>query len=197
MKKARRTGHPDYECQKPWPESCFVQSGGYMASEKTDPDKNYRTAFVEAYPNDENVDTFIRANAETIEEAEEKAWELYQKYSSCEKDHTDPESFERRDYKNGSGFCKTCGQFKGSVFEPTSKCIKCGEPTYHTCDKNGDWWCELHSKTIPDELLYDHQIFFRDWDRRLEEEGPLEVTDEALKTVITRLAAQAKDLKND
>ena len=73
MKKARRTGHPAYECQKPWPESCFVQCGGYMASEKTDPDKNYRTAFIEAFPKDENVNTFIRANAETIEEAEEKA----------------------------------------------------------------------------------------------------------------------------
>lgn len=196
MKKARRSSGPDYECQKPWPESCFVQSGGYMASEKDDKEKHRVDrkfpSFVEAFPKDENVNTFIRANAETIEEAEEKAWKLYQKYSECEQDHADPENFERRDYKNGGGFCKTCGQFKGSIFEPTTKCIKCGEPTYYTCDINGDWWCELHEKAMPEELMHDYKKAMR---AALEEE--VEVTQEALEKVMTHLSAQAKDMKND
>lgn len=134
----------------PWPEDCFVQAGkkGLVVS-RTPGKESYRTAFVEAFPNE----TFIRGEGETLAEAELNAWNKYQTYEKCPK-----HEYEARGYTNGAGFCKHCNRFKGKVFtgeELGQFCYSCGEGTVHSQNlvqkDNGEWveeWaCENHMKT--------------------------------------------------
>lgn len=178
MKYARRTFKEPYACQYEWDEDCFVQCGGngivlkgglektLTSTSLADASKNieehlsYRTAFFEAFPN--NPSTFIRGEGATIEEAETKAWNFFQKISKC--DHPD---FDRRKYTNGAGFCTECGMFKSKAFEPLTRCIVCDTPTYNSNDINGDWYCEAHP--IPQELKQPWMIEFEQEIKEAEE----------------------------
>lgn len=148
MKLARKGFKGDYECKKEWDEDCFVQCGdsGVVISK----DGNYKTAFFEAFP--KNPKTFIRGEGETIEEAEEKAWEQLQRYKSC----TNHE-FERRGYTNGAGFCKHCGLFVSNCFKPSSSCKICGKPTYWISNKNKEWYCKEHADLMPYDEMNEYQ----------------------------------------
>lgn len=75
---------------------------GYPA--KTSP------AFFEAFP--ENPTTIIRAEGETVEEAERQAWAIYQKFQKCSHE------FERGNYTNGCGVCQKCKMVGLYIFEP-------------------------------------------------------------------------------
>lgn len=152
-KLARRSFGDPYECQKPWPEDAFVQCGdtGMVFTDTgleeafADPDTaksvvgaafgietekpppaHYTTAFFEAFPDMPGIDgsIFLRGEGKTVAEAEQQAWEKYQKHLACP-----GHEFERRGYTNGGGFCKHCNMFKGKVFEPleTSVLIVNGE----------------------------------------------------------------------
>lgn len=103
-------------CQKPWPKDCHVQCGdrGIVFSKTKAP---RTTAFFEAFP-----DTFIRGEGSTVAEAEEKAWEKYQRQVNCQ-DH----DFERHG-NSEHGSCKHCGLFKTDIFKPTHSCAICGKP---------------------------------------------------------------------
>jgi len=129
-----------------WPEDCYVQWGGsgVVLSQKG----SYRTAFFESFP--KSPDTFIRGEGATVKEAEEKAFQKFEKISNCQ-----GHEFERRKYTSGAAICKHCGLFMSDVFEPSTKCIKCGKPTNWTTDKTGDWWCEECDKTMPEEMFSD------------------------------------------
>lgn len=164
MKQARNSdSQSPYDCKMAWPEDCFVQCGGSgivfigndsifdnpietVVSAMIDysPKPHYTTAFFEAFTN--NPDTFIRGEGETVEMAEQNAWDKFQRYVKCP-----GHDFERRDYKNGAGFCKHCGMFKSKAFEPLTKCCVCEKPTYHSCDKINLWYCEEHQHMIPEE----------------------------------------------
>jgi hypothetical protein len=169
MKTARTglfgMGEP-YVCKFPWPEDCFVQSGGdgiivpkgsMEASLVTGvlPKPIRRTAFFEAFPR--KPDTFIRGEGQTIEEAETKAWAKFLIFRQCSADHNDPENFEKRGYTNGGGFCKTCGMFKCKCFEPWESCCSCGIKTYYGQDKTGKWWCEQCAPLMPEEVQTETQ----------------------------------------
>lgn len=160
------TKEREYDCQFDWPEDCKVQGGdkGIVFDKKAE-GGSYRTSFFEAFPR--NPDTFIRGEGKSMQEAEQKAWEKYQRYLACPADHEDPDNFERRGYKNGAGFCKECGLFRGKMFEPTEKCHNCGTATYYTSDKHGRYWCEDCSDQIPEEDLSELQKMIR----RVDEEG--------------------------
>lgn len=164
MKTARRSFGQAYECQKDWPEDCFVQCGdnGLVLKggmEKTLGSKtigeavdnlkehySYTTAFFEAFPR--TPETFIRGEGATVEEAEEKAWKAYEKFSACEH----PE-FEKRKYRNGAGFCVKCGMFKSRAFEPWEQCVVCGKPTfYHPVDEN-TMMCKKDFYNLPYEEI--------------------------------------------
>ena len=93
----------------PWPEDCFVQGGG--AGVVFHGDGTYRTAFVEAFPKD--PPTFLRGEGPTIAEAEDACWKQFERYAACA--HGE---YERRNYRNGAGFCVKCGTFFSGVFEP-------------------------------------------------------------------------------
>lgn len=84
----------------PWPDDCRIQGGssGIVFSPKGD----YRTAFVEAFP--QHPGTFIRGEGDTVEEAEAACYKKYKIYKNC--DHP---AFEARHYRNGSGYCTACG----------------------------------------------------------------------------------------
>ena len=155
-KFASRSVGPDIECKMPWPEDCKVQCGrrGIVG---TKDGKTYYTAFFEAFPG-----TFIRGEGEIIEEAERACWEKFQTYNACHLDHTDPENFERRSYKNGAGFCKECGYFGSKMFEPSEECCQCGAKTFHTQDTQNRWWCEDCSDGVPEEFLTSLQKSMRE-----------------------------------
>jgi len=138
-----KTANAFYQCVFEWPEECSVQCGerGIVIS----PNGNYRTAFFEAFPKDPR--TFIRGQGETIELAERAAWDKYQRIMSCGN-----HEFERRGYKNGSGFCKYCDLFKSNVFEPSEHCVVCNQPTYWVSDINGKYYCETHENKMPEDV---------------------------------------------
>lgn len=103
----RMIANTGIEARHPWPEEVDVQggSGGVVFS----PQGNYRTAFVEAFPEG----TFLRGEGPTLAEAEDACWEKYQRHVSCEHG-----PFERRQYRNGAGFCTKCGTWMSRVFDP-------------------------------------------------------------------------------
>lgn len=175
MKLARRSWGEDWQCTKDWPEDCFVQCGGHGmvftgagALEKvlgttegaldalSGNMDHYVTAFFEAFP--KNPDTFIRGEGATIEEAEQKAWDKFQRQSAC--DH--PE-FERRSYRNGLGFCVKCGMSKSAAFEPLERCYMCDAPTYQGQTNDGRWYCKECGDKVPDNLLPDWLLEHRQW----------------------------------
>lgn len=123
-----------------WPEDCAVQGGtkGLVISAKG----NYRTAFFEAFPT--NPSTFLRGEGETVEAAEEAAWQKWQRILNCPNGGV--HEYETRGYKNGCGFCKHCGLFTSGVFdlaEIGSVCVVCGVGTYW-CTRKGKLYCEAH-----------------------------------------------------
>lgn len=115
QKLARNSFGTAYVCQKPWPESCFVQCGekGVVLSASG----SYKTAFFEAFP-----DTFIRGQGATIEDAEESAWNAYQRQLACP-----GHDYERRG-ESEHGACRHCGRFQSHVFKPVHNCDVCSKP---------------------------------------------------------------------
>ena len=135
MKISHSTGE-DYESAKEW--DCFCQCGssGIVFSQKG----NYTTAFFEAFPKEPCC--FIRGEGETIEVAEQDAWNQYQKIKGCKHE------MERRDRTDGYGFCKHC-TYSAMVFEPLTKCCKCGKLTRYSQDYKQKYYCERHAQCKP------------------------------------------------
>lgn len=149
---ARTSFADDYICRYQWPPNCFVQAGGngiVLAKPKV-----YETAFFEAFP--KVPKTFIRGEAETIEYAEKAAWERYLHFKKCA-----GHEYEKRAYTNGAGFCIHCGMFKSKAFEPWESCFNCGNKTYHSKDKHGEWWCE--ECQVPEDRKTSAQIYVDDY----------------------------------
>jgi hypothetical protein len=97
--------------QHPWPESVYVQGGGHGVVFSPDRDP-YRTAFVEAFPGD----TFLRGEGATIAEAEDKCWKQFLRWRDCDGSGQGHGPYERRQYRNGAGFCTRCGIWMNRVF---------------------------------------------------------------------------------
>jgi hypothetical protein len=100
-----------HAAQHPWPESVYVQGGdhGVVFSRDRDP---YQTAFVEAFPGD----TFLRGEGATIAEAEDKCWKQFLRWRDCDGSGQGHGPYERRQYRNGAGFCTRCGIWMNRVF---------------------------------------------------------------------------------
>ncbi len=126
----------EYDSKHEW--DCFCQGGGsgVVFSKKG----NYRTAFFEAFPKEPKC--FIRGEGKTLEEAEQQAWDRYQKIKTCNHE------MERRGRTDGYGYCKHCS-YSAMVFEPLTKCCKCGKPTAYAKDYRGKWYCEKHERIKP------------------------------------------------
>jgi hypothetical protein len=109
---AKQSFGPSVPATCEWPHDCFIQCGdsGVVLSKEG----SYRTAFWEAFPR--NPDTFLRGEGATIQEAEQKCFEHYQRILACP-----THEFERGKYESGAGICKHCNLFLSNVFEPTEK----------------------------------------------------------------------------
>lgn len=131
----------EHELQYDWSydgKDIGVQGGG--SGVVFSKDGNYKTAFFEAFP--DKPSCFVRGEGETIADAEKDAWERYQKILVC--DH----EMERRDRRDGYGFCKHCS-YSSMVFEPLNKCCKCGIPTRFDNDHRNNWYCKKHAQNKP------------------------------------------------
>lgn len=108
----------------PWPDDCMVQGGadGIVIGGGPAP---YRTAFVEAFP--AQPATFIRGEGKTVEDAEAACWIKYEQIQACPAAPTHG-PWERRGYRNGGGFCGSCGMFNSKVFEPLPTEARKGDP---------------------------------------------------------------------
>lgn len=140
---------------------------------------NYRTAFVEYFP-DENP-TMIRGEGPTIEEADADLWEKFIRQESCP-----AHEYEPRGYTNGAGFCKHCKRFSSKQFtaeELGQFCRECGVPTgvkegYYYAETK-DFACEEHKKPEP---FYDMMVYILH-----EYDGPEEDEDPAFSAYYTKL----------
>lgn len=139
---------PRIAATKPWPKDLYLQ-GGENGLVVVRGEGSYRTAFVECFPKDDTVG-FIRGEGTTVLEAEEDCWNNYQKAISCKHE------WEARDYQNGGGICKHCGQFGAKVFTPEDLglyCRQCDTPTYWHHDKEG-WLCKECCPPLPFDNLF-------------------------------------------
>jgi len=148
----------------PWPQDCFLQGSdsglvfeqGTLSKAFEDPKvahqiianpntvKHYTTAFLEAFPI--SPKTFIRGEGKTLEDAEDSAWEQFQRIINC-KGH----AFDRRGRTDSGGFCIHCKLFKSDSFEPLERCFICNKPTYYTTDRHHRFYCEQHKNSIAQE----------------------------------------------
>lgn len=136
MKVRMSCDKEDYDSVYDW--SCFCQGGdnGVVFSKKG----NYNTAFFEAFPDDPKC--FLRGEGKNIQEAEQAAWNKYQKILVCNHE------MERRGRTDGYAYCKHCS-YASTVFEPLTKCCKCGVPTAYASDYRGKHYCKKHSRVMP------------------------------------------------
>lgn len=156
--KVKMSDGPEYDSKYEW--NCFCQggdsgivlpSGSFNKVFNSDKplegfvegvldEETYTTAFFEAFP--KNPSCFLRGEGKTIEEAEEKCWQKYQKVLTCNHE------MERRDRTDGYAYCKHCS-YSAKVFEPLTKCCKCGTPTSYSSDYRGKYYCKKHAATKP------------------------------------------------
>jgi hypothetical protein len=160
--------------KKPWLAFHTVQWGKRSAS----------SSFFEVFS--KVPDTYVHTEGESLDEAEQKAWEKIVRAARC------PEhEFERRGYTNGVGFCKHCGMFKSKAFEPSEHCVICGKACYYSVDIDGNWYCEDHVDQIPDEKASESLK----WVRHHGEDDFKELTEENFRKGIEGLAEVVSKLK--
>ena len=140
--KAQMSIGREYDCKYDW--GCFCQAGEHGVVFYSN--GNYSTAFFEAFP--EKPKCFLRGEGKTVEEAEEKCWQKYQKVITCNHE------MERRHRTDGYAYCKHC-DYSAMVFEPLTKCCKCGVPTAYAEDMRGKYFCKKCSHTIPRKYMDD------------------------------------------
>lgn len=131
---------PSFPCKYAWGEDCFLQCGENAL--EINGATSRRTAFFEAFPR--VLDTFIRGEGETLEDAEEQAWISYSLIKACPK-----HEMVRGPYTNGAGYCIHCKMFQSSAFVPLTVCCICGTPTNHSMDIDRGFYCILHDRDKP------------------------------------------------
>lgn len=124
-------GDKDYPTFYDWRTSEGMEIGiqcgekGIVISRKGD---NYLTAFFEAFPDIHGYGTFIRGEGKNLKEAEESAWQKYQKRLNCPK-HEFSREVNGKHRSDGYGICIHCGLTSSEALEPETLCIETGQPT--------------------------------------------------------------------
>ena len=168
------------ETSKPWPEGIFIQGGGGFSG---------LTAFVEVAPEG----TFIRGEGATILEAEETAWNKYQKEYSCS-----GHEYEPRGYVNGVGVCSKCEHRKSKVFtgeELGQYCLVCAVGTTYACYTDeaffdSEWGCvkDEGDKDTVKWYCQEHTLFKRELDANFEKISSASFSADALIQVLRSLS---------
>jgi hypothetical protein len=187
-----------YDAAHPWPEDCFCQCGGNLSAtgerlfNYPGSEKHPNKAFFEAFPKSP-ISTFLRGDSSvSLAEAEQKAWNRYQKICACTVDHTKPENFDPKGYENGLGFCKSCGVGVSEIFPPAHKCPNCDKPNYYSPDKTGAYWCEDCAHLVPEDRLSETQIWCREMKESVDETSPEEI-EKSLPEVIEHILGALKN----
>jgi len=127
---SRPAGSGDFEeALFAWPEGTFLQGGHKGIVFVKGMNESYTTTFVEVYVPNVADSGFYRGEGATVAEAEESAWNKYQRAGNCPH-----HEWESRGYTNGGGFCKHCNTFGSKVIDPRDLgqfCYVCGTPTTH------------------------------------------------------------------
>lgn len=84
---------------------------------------SYMTSFFEAFPKVSGFGTFIRGEGKDIDEAEQNAWDKFQKQLACVEHHW-TRKVHGRVRSDGYAQCELCG-LRATALEPTTKCSKC------------------------------------------------------------------------
>lgn len=112
-----KTTETGYQCQKEWPEGCFVQSGESGIVLPRSGKAPYSTAFFEAFP--KSPSCFIRGEGASVAEAEAKAYRTLHKYLKCNHQYT-------RLSDDGYAQCNVCGM-KANALPNLTTCHQCGQ----------------------------------------------------------------------
>lgn len=162
-----------YKLKQKWPVDVYIQVGasGVVLSKKG----GYKTAFFEAFPlntfirgesgRDESADSSEKTVDELLTIAENKAWEKYQRFLSCEA-NGGHEYVRLLD--DGYAECKRCGIKHSGVLENVVKCGCCGkEPAfYEFSDKDSvrdNKLClEHYYKEMMSYDFYNKETYFED-----------------------------------
>lgn len=133
---------PRYVQQCAWPEGTFVQGGEYH-----DDDGNPKSAFVEAFPNIGDYSTYLRADADTVADAEALAFQRYCRQRDCG-EHTWTRMVNGTHRTDGYARCTSCGLCTTALPAET-QCTVCRAPTKH--NRLGEYLCLTHYKALPVE----------------------------------------------
>lgn len=139
--KASQSFGPDYDCQKNWPTDIFMQCGkeGIVISSKKEK-PSYRTSFFEAFPNDPS--TFIRGEGSSIEDAEDAAFQKYEKIMACNE-----HDYKRR-LDSEHGTCIKCGLFTSNCFPPVHSCSVCQKTEVNYNFNKNNYCCEHYMQAV-------------------------------------------------
>lgn len=135
---------PDYASRHPWATGTYVQGGTYASDEV---DEGYDSAFIEAFPVVGTVETYLRADAATVAEAEAKAYAQYQRQLACP-EHVWSREVSGTHRTDGYARCTECG-LTGRALPPETTCTVCNTPTKH--DRLGEHLCLTHYMDVPAE----------------------------------------------
>lgn len=67
---------------------------------------------------------------------------------------------ERRGRTDGYGYCKHCS-YSAMVFEPLTKCCKCGKLTAYSKDTRGRFYCETCSRVMPKAVTPEYYLDYK------------------------------------
>lgn len=132
--------YPDSSYSSPHDYGLIRVQGGEVGVVLVRGGPHYTTAFVECFP----AGSFLRGEGASVSEADDACWDKLQAYLNCP-----GHDWEPRQYANGSGVCRVCGQYGSEVLTAEDlgyACTVCGSPTFHvvTGSKDGEHRCEEH-----------------------------------------------------
>lgn len=160
IKTTKFSDPQDYYTNFPWEGRIDGIQGGTNGFVVVRGGESYRTAFVEVQGGE--ID-FIRGEGETIAKAEERAWAIFKRNTSCP-----GHEYEPRGCKNGAGFCQHCNQFAVKVFTAEQlglRCVVCNVYANHYWDSNGVY-CREHSMHPGAVFRREHGISEDEWFER-------------------------------
>lgn len=138
-----------YICLNDWPESndesvFFAQCGSCPSLTLESGKVIDEMHFFECFPR--NPNSYIRAESKvSLADAEQKCWELYQRFVNCGE-----HDWDRRGREDHCAYCSKCGSFGSGVVVPLHNCDTCGKPTTaHQGEVSGKYWCSEHFKDMP------------------------------------------------
>jgi hypothetical protein len=139
----------DYVAQYAW--DGMVQAGEKGVVLSPIHAASYTTAFFEAFPAIDGIDTFLRGEGADILSAETDCYEKWQRRLSCPK-HEWSRTIRNKHFDDGRACCITCG-LEGDALEPLTCCVVCHAPTKNEFNKTPLCYTHYFEKSDSDLLV--------------------------------------------